>query len=645
MDINSKQQIFIDSNYLRKELDIRLSEEAPPHVGRQALLKLIGEAIGPSTKEIRRQFENDQSLGSATIRSNALLVDQILKFAIETIVGRIYPTAQPTSAERLCFVAVGGYGRSELAPSSDIDLLFLLPYRLTPRTEQIVESLLYLLWDLGFKVGHATRSMEECIRLSREDITVRTALLEARFLFGNTKLFAQLRRRFWRDVSHDMKLDFVKAKLAERDTRHLRMGDSRYVLEPNVKDGKGGLRDLQTLFWISKYLYRVETVSDLIKQDFLTSKEVGRFAKAENFLWTVRCHLHYFTGRAEDRLTFDLQSEISKKLGYKDHAGTRGIERFMKHYYLTAKEVGDLTRIFCAALESEQRQRSPFSFLGLTWLHREISGFPIQAGRLSVSSAKEFADNPTRMLLLFSIAQKRALDIHPKALRSVTRHLRRIDAIRNDPEANRLFLKILTSPKGAETTLRRMNEAGLFGRFVPDFGRVVAQMQHDMYHVFTVDEHTIFAIGILHGIEGGHFQDDMPLASDVVAKISSRRALFVALFLHDIAKGRGGDHSVLGARVAEQLCPRLGLSSEETETVSWLVKNHLLMSRIAFHRDLGDPKSINDFLEKVQSLERLRLLFLLTVADICAVGPNVWNNWKASLLRESCLRETCTISA
>ncbi len=634
MNNNLKQQIFIDPNYLRKELDIRLNEEAPPHVGRQILLKLIGETIGTSNKEIRRQFEHDQSLGSDTIRSNALLVDQILKFAIETIVGRIYPTAQPTSSERLCFVAVGGYGRSELAPSSDVDLLFLLPYRLTPRTEQIVESLLYLLWDLGFKVGHATRSMEDCIRLSREDITIRTALLEARFLSGNTKLFAQLRRSFWRDVSHDTRLDFVKAKLVERDKRHIRMGDSRYVLEPNVKDGKGGLRDLQTLFWIAKYLYRVETVSDLTKQDFLTSKEVGRFSKAENFLWTVRCHLHYLTGRAEDRLTFDLQSEISKKLGYKDHAGTRGIERFMKHYYLTAKEVGDLTRIFCAALEAEQRQRSPFSFFGLTWLHREISGFPIETGRLSVSSAKEFAENPTRMLLLFAIAQKRELDIHPKALRSVTRHLRRVDTIRNDPEANRLFLEILTSPKGAETTLRRMNEAGLFGRFVPDFGRVVAQMQHDMYHVFTVDEHTIFAIGILHGIERGNFQKDMPLASDVVAKISSRQALFVALFLHDIAKGRGGDHSLLGARVAEQLCPRLGLNQEETETVSWLVKNHLLMSRIAFHRDLGDPKSINDFLEEVQSLERLRLLFLLTIADICAVGPNVWNNWKGSLLRE-----------
>jgi len=630
----SKQRDILDISSMHAALVSQLEEEASSNAVRQVLLKVTREALNSGRQEIQRRFENDNRLGESTVRANAFLIDKLLQFAFDATITLVYPTAEPTESERICIAAVGGYGRGEMAPYSDIDLLFLLPYRQTPRVEQIVESMLYLLWDLGLEVGHATRTIDDCIRLSHSDITIRTSILEVRFVDGNRPLFDELRRKFREEVIADTALAFVEAKLNERDARHRRMGGSRYVLEPNIKDGKGGLRDLQTLFWIAKYLYQVDDVNDLIEEGVLTAREAKSFARAEVFLWTVRCYLHYLTGRAEDRLTFDLQTEIGERLGYKDHAGARAIERFMKHYYLTAKEVGDLTRIFCAALESEERRSLPLAFVNWDWLRRDIEGFPIQRGRLSVSSSKEFEENPTRMLQLFHVAQQRKIDIHPNALRLVTRNLRKIDTIREDPEANRLFLEMLTSPTGAEATLRRLNEASVFGRFVPDFGRVVAQMQHDMYHVYTVDEHTIFAIGILHGIEQGKYQSDMPVASDVIHKISSQRALFVALFLHDIAKGRGGDHSVLGAEVAETLCPRLGLSAEETETVVWLVRQHLLMSRIAFHRDLTDPKSIRDFADTVQSLERLRLLLLLTVADIRAVGPSVWNNWKASLLRE-----------
>ena len=630
----TKQHDIINMGSIYAALGNQLEEEASPNSVRKVLLALMREELQNGRHKIQRRFENDSRLGESTVNANAILIDQLLRIAFEVITKRIYPTAEPTESERICIAAVGGYGRGEMAPYSDIDLLFILPYRLTPRVEQIIESLLYLLWDLGLKVGHATRTIDDCIRLSHSDITIRTSILEVRFVDGNRLLFDRLRQKFRDEVIAGTALAFVEAKLRERDARHCRMGGSRYVLEPNIKDGKGGLRDLQTLFWIAKYLFQVDSVNDLIKEGVLTPAEAKSFARAETFLWTVRCCLHYLTGRSEDRLTFDLQTEIGEMLGYKDHAGTRGIERFMKHYYLTAKEVGDLTRIFCAALESEERRGLPLAFVNWDWLRRDIEGFPVQRGRLSVSSSSEFEENPVRILQLFHVAQKRQIDIHPNALKLVTRNLRRIDTIRDDPEANRLFLEMLISSKGAEATLRRLNEASVFGRFVPDFGRVVAQMQHDMYHVYTVDEHTIFAIGILHGIEQGKYQDDMPVATDVIHKISSQRALFVALFLHDIAKGRGGDHSVLGAEIAEGLCPRLGLSEEETETVAWLVRHHLLMSRIAFHRDLTDPKSIGDFANTVQSLERLRLLLLLTVADIRAVGPSVWNNWKASLLRE-----------
>jgi [protein-PII] uridylyltransferase len=639
-----KQRNIIDIARLEAALDERLGDEPLARAVRAEIFALVKEALASGREEIRRRFEIDGASGEENVRAASFLMDQIFRFVLDATTQRVYPTANPTSAERICVAAVGGYGRGEMAPHSDIDLLFLLPYRLTSRVEQIVESVLYLLWDLGLKVGHATRSIDECIRLSKDDITIRTAVLEARFLWGNRKLFNELRRRFRKEIVADSGPEFVKAKLEERDLRHRRMGDSRYVLEPNIKDGKGGLRDLHTLFWIAKYLYRVDAVSGLVEKGVLTSAEAKRFARAQNFLWTVRCHLHYLAGRPEERLTFDVQQELGQRLGYKDHAGTRGVERFMKHYYLTAKAVGDLTRIFCAALESEQRYKNPFSILGIDLFHREIDGFKLESGRLSVTSGSEFVKDPVRIIQLFHTAQANDRDIHPKALRLITRHLRLVDSIRDNAEANRLFLEILTAKKGAEITLRRMNEAGVFGRFVPDFGRVVAQMQHDMYHVYTVDEHTIFAIGIVHGVEKGAYKDDMPTASEIIHKINSRRALFAAVFLHDIAKGRGGDHSQLGADVALNLCPRFGMSEEETETVIWLVRHHLLMSRIAFHRDLSDPKSIIDFAETVQSLERLRLLLVLTVADIRAVGPNVWNNWKASLLRELYLATAAHLS-
>ena len=608
-------------------------EGSAPATVRGEMLEMIKMVLETERAAVRERFEAGAS-GAETVRAIAHIIDRLVFILADIAAERVYPSARSTEAERICIAAVGGYGRAELAPHSDIDLLFLLPYKETPRLEQIIEYILYALWDCGLKVGHATRSIEECIRLSRDDITIRTAVLEARYMWGEKPLFDQLRTRFAKDVVAGTGPKFVEAKLAERDRRHRRVGSSRYVLEPNVKDGKGGLRDLQTLFWIAKYLYMVDTVDGLVEQGVLTAQEAGRFARAQNFLWTVRCHLHYLTDRGEDRLTFDLQPDIGKRMGYRDRAAARGVERFMKHYYLTAKQVGDLTRIFCAALEAEHQHRPRFSLPRFEMFRHEIDGFKLEGGRLTVTSGAEFRDDPVKMIRLFRAAQENDLDVHPRALRMITRNLRLVDTIRDDAEANRLFMDILTSPKGSEIALRRLNEAGVFGRFIPDFGRVVAQMQHDMYHVFTVDEHTIFAIGILHGIAEGAYRDDMPAASEAVHKIGSRKALSVALLLHDIAKGRGGNHSEIGAGIALKLGPRLGLTEEETETVSWLVRHHLLLSHVAFHRDIRDPQTIKDLVEVVQSLERLRLLLVLTVADIRAVGPNVWNAWKATLIRD-----------
>jgi len=608
--------------------ELKDSERVP------AMLACYREALDAGTAEVRRRFEEDHD-GELCVQGTCHLIDQLIRAIFEVVSERIYPAANPTAGDQVCVVAFGGYGRGELAPKSDVDLLFVLPYKKTGRSEQIVEHILYMLWDLGLKVGHATRSLDECIRQSKADITIRTGLLESRYIWGEQSLYLELRQRFWKEVAEGTGGAFIEAKLHERDERHKQMGDTRYVLEPNIKEGKGGIRDLQTLFWIAKYLYQVDNVAALVDQGVFTAGEVKRFDKAQTYLWAVRCHLHYLAGRPEERLTFDVQPELARRMGYTDRAGMLGVERFMRHYFLVAKDVGDLTRIFCAALEAQQQRPRRFTLPRLGLWSREVEGFPVSSSRLTVPSPKHFTENPVDMIRLFEVAQRNRMDIHPDALQTITRNLSRLNKeMRQSPEACGVFMKILTAPRDTDLTLRRMNEAGVLGKFLPDFGRVVAQMQYDMYHVYTTDEHTIRAIGILGQIERGELKEELPTSSEIIHKVQSRAVLYMAVLLHDIAKGRGGDHSVLGAKVAERLCPRFGFTSAQTETIAWLVRHHLDMSNTAFKRDLDDPKTVTDFAEEVQSPERLRLLLCLTAADIRAVGPGRWNNWKATLLRE-----------
>ncbi len=628
-----KQRDVIDRKALTARLAAIAAQGLPKHKVRPAVLEAFKDALARGRAEVQRRFE-ERNNGTETVRENCFLVDQIVRIIHDFAVTNVLAQGVRTTGELLSVVAVGGYGRGELSPQSDIDLLFLLPYKKTPYAEQVVEYILYMLWDLGLKVGHSTRSVEECLRQARGDLTIRTALLEARWLWGDRELFDQLKQRYRAEVVAGSGEEFVEAKLAERDARHEKMGDTRYVLEPNIKEGKGGLRDLHTLYWIAKYLYQINDVGQLADLGVLTREAAIKFAKAQTFLWTVRCHLHYLTGRPEDRLTFDLQQEIGRRMGYTEHAGTRGVERFMKHYFLIAKDVGDLTRIFCAVLEEQHKRKPRLRLTDILFRRASVEGFRLDGDRLTVTADDQFRQDPVAIIRLFHAALHHELDIHPRALSLVTQSLRLVAGIREDPEANRLFLEMLTSRKDPEVALRHMNEAGVLGRFVPDFGRVVAQMQYDMYHVYTVDEHTLQALGILNRVEQGRLAAALPVASEVVHKVQSRRALYLATFMHDIAKGRGGDHSVLGAEVVQKLGPRLGLTDEETETAAWLVLHHLLMSRTAFKRDIDDPKTLQDFCALVQSPERLRLLLVLTVADIRAVGPSVWNNWKAGLLRE-----------
>jgi [protein-PII] uridylyltransferase len=626
-----RQREIVDRRGIAAGFEALVGAGEPPRAKVAAILK---DALDRGRAEVKTRFDQSNR-GTEAVRELCFLVDQIVRALHDLVVTSIYPLANPTDGERMALIAVGGYGRGELAPYSDLDLLFLQPYKATPHTEQVGEYMLYVLWDLGLKVGHATRSVADCIHRAKADVTIRTALLEARYIAGEQVLFLDLKKRFENEVIKGSATQFLEAKLKERDERHARLGDSRYLVEPNVKESKGGLRDLHTLFWIAKYLYRVDDVAMLVERKVLSADEAKRFDRAQDFLLTVRCHLHFLADRAEDRLTFDRQRDIAQLMGYADRAGSMGVERFMKHYFLVAKDVGDLTRIFCALLEDQQQKPSRFSWRNWGNRRRTIDGFVVDHDRLDVASDAAFRDDPVNFLRLFQVAQEHELDIHPHALRLITQSLKLIDAkLRADPEANRLFMAMLTSRKDPETTLRRLNEAGVFGRFVPDFGRVVAQMQYDMYHTYTVDEHSLMAIGILNKIETGALKEELPLATEIMPTIDSRRVLYLATLLHDIAKGRGGDHSILGAEIAEKLGPRVGFTADETEATAWLVRWHLLMSNTAQKLDLDDDETIRGFVAQVQSPERLKLLLVLTVADIRAVGPKIWNGWKAALLRK-----------
>jgi [protein-PII] uridylyltransferase len=630
----------VDGDGLKAELAAIAAERgADTSAGRKAVLDLLKEVLSNGRAFVRHRLEQDGK-GEHAAERLASLADTIIGALFDFATTCVFPASNPSAAEKLSLVAVGGYGRGTLAPYSDIDLLFLFPWKQTAWSESVTEYILYMLWDLRLKVGHATRTVNEAVKAAREDMTIRTALLEARPIAGDEALYEELQKRFQTEIVAGTAREFIAAKLAERDQRLGRVGQSRYLVEPHVKEGKGGQRDLQTLFWIAKYYYRVGANEALVDAGFLSGQEYSLFLRCSDFLWAVRCHLHFITGRAEERLSFDLQPELARKLGYQKHPGLHAAERFMKHYFLVAKDVGDLTRIVCAELENREAKNVPRLnrlFRGFRSRPRALKGshdFVVEHGRINIASDNVFTRDPVNLIRIFREAGRHDLAFHPDALRLITKSLKLVDrTLQHDPEANRLFLEILCDPEDAEYVLRHMNEAGVLGRFIPDFGKIVAMMQFNMYHHYTVDEHLIRAIGTLSGIRSGRLVEEHPLSAKILPSLKDLTVLTVALFLHDIAKGRPEDHSIAGAKVARKLCPRLGLNPNQTELVAWLVEQHLTMSRIAQSRDLSDRRTILDFSQIVQTPERLKLLLVLTVCDIRAVGPGVWNGWKGQLLR------------
>ncbi len=632
-DLILPQEQILDAEALAHDLAAAAAHAENAADLRRAAVPILTEAMQGGRRAIAAAFATRPFDARPATRAWCWLTDSVVLAALDLATKTMHPLSNPTESERVAVCAVGGYGRGEMAPFSDVDLLFLTPYKITPWAESVIESMLYILWDLRLKVGHASRTVRDCLRLGAQDFTIRTALLENRFLGGDAELAARLDSRLRDELFTGTEREFTEAKLAERDTRHEKQGE-RYMVEPNVKEGKGGLRDLQSLFWIAKYIHHVREVGELVALGTFTGDELGTFIRAENFLWAVRCHLHLIANRANDQLTFDMQVEVAERMGYTDRGGRRGVEIFMQDYFRHATAVGDLTRIFLTKLEAAQQKAEPLLQRLLKRRKKLRRGYAQVNGRLAIADEVNFLSDPLNLLRLFEEGLRTGLLIHPEAMLLVTNHLGLIDEdFRNDARAQKLFLDLLLKHGNPERALRRMNELGVLSAFIPEFEPIRAMMQFNMYHHYTVDEHIIQCISHLARIERRELIEELPVSSSILKEGINRRVLYVALLLHDIGKGRPEDHSILGARITRKVAPRLGLKPREVDTAEWLVRHHLLMSDTAQKRDIADPRTVRDFAKAVQSRERLDLLLLLTVCDIRGVGPGTWNNWKASLLR------------
>ena len=601
---------------------------------RGKLVSLLKELKSKGFDRISFELRKNPLKARKAIRSYAFLTDCLVTSAWKFATEIQFPSHNPTEAEKLSIISVGGYGRREMAPFSDVDLLFLTPYKMTPWSENVIETVLYLLWDLKLKVGHSSRSIKDCLRLGSDDYTIRTAMLEHRFVCGDINLASQLNEKLWKNLFSGTAKDFISAKLKERENRHEKHGQ-RYMVEPNVKEGKGGLRDLQSLYWIAKYVYQTQNISDLVDLNVFRSDEYLQFEQAEEFLWAVRCQMHHLADRAIEQLSFDLQVEVASAMGYHDSRDQRAVEIFMQDYFRHATRVGDLTRIFLTSLEAVHAKDEPLLERIFKRKPKIDNNYIVIHNRLAIKSEKEFLTNPINLLKLFSEALRTGLLIHPNAMRLVSANLAMVNnEFRASTEAQQIFLELLLKHGNPERALRRMNELGFLAKFIPEFEPIVAMMQFNMYHSYTVDEHTIQCLKTLAQIEKGELVEELPIASSILKDGVNRKVIYIALLLHDIGKGRSDDHSILGAKIAKQVSPRLGLNKQETETVEWLVRYHLLMSDMAQKRDISDPRTVRDFAKAVQSVKRLNLLTVLTVCDVRSVGPDTWNNWKATLIRQ-----------
>ena len=585
-------------------------------------VSLFRETLKQARQLLKVRFENNYPADQLVIQ-HAKTVDNLLIRAWHHFIGK--------DEDKIALIAVGGYGRGELHPASDIDLLILLKGNCHEQYASRIQGFLTFLWDIGLEVGQSVRSIKECIAEAKQDITVATNLMEARFLCGEQKHFLKLEKKIGPNKIWPSR-KFFQAKLEEQIQRHHRFGDTAYNLEPNIKENPGGLRDIQVIGWVAKRHFGAATLHDLLAHDFLNENELETLIECQNFLWRIRIGLHLLSGRREDRLLFDHQRALAKQFGYQDDEQRLAVEKFMKDYYRTVLELNRLNEMLLQLFDEEiltKRERVRIKKINKRFHNRN--------GFLEACYEKVFEHYPFALLELFLImAQHPELrGVRAGTIRLIRDNCWRIDDdFRHDVRCQSLFMEIFKQPVGLTHELRRMNRYGVLAAYVPAFGKIVGQMQHDLFHVYTVDEHTMFLVRNLRRFTVAEFSHEFPLCSKIIKDIPKQELLYLAGFFHDIAKGRGGDHSELGAEEAIDFCKLHGLSHYDTNLVAWLIRNHLVMSTTSQRKDISDPEVINEFAEFVGSLEKLNYLYLLTVADIRATSPGLWNNWKDSLLME-----------
>ncbi len=578
------------------------------------------QVLDSGSEQLKERFAADEAV-EELVRDRARLVDIALRAAWARHAGRF--------AEDLALIAVGGYGRGELHPSSDIDIMVLVPKSDSVDWQPDIERFLTFLWDIGLEVGHSVRSIDDCQRESLADISVATTLFEARLLAGPEPLFAGMRRALAPDRLWSSQ-DFFEAKVKEQTERHHRYFDTAYNLEPNVKSSPGGLRDIQTIGWVAKRHFGTDTLDELVAHGFLTREELRKLKAGQSFLWKVRFGLHVLTGRREDRLLFDYQIKLAKLFGYEDASFTLAVEQLMQKYYRTVMDVSLLNemllQLFREAILTQSGPPIPIN-----------PRFQIRNDYLEVAHPEVFARSPSALLELFVLLQQnpQLRGVRAETIRLIGAHVWLIDEeFRQNPRHHRLFIDILRAPVGVTHELRRMNLYGVLGRYIPSFGRVVGRMQYDLFHAYTVDAHTLFVVSNLRRLAMPKFNHEFPALSQIMQSLPRQELAYLAALFHDIAKGRGGDHSELGAVDAEAFCLEQGLGRYEARLVAWLVRNHLILSITSQKKDISDPDVIHEFARRVGDQAHLDYLYVLTVADVRGTNPKLWNAWKARLFEE-----------
>ena len=589
-------------------------------------IKAINQWRTDVEKQLQDNFEHGQSIREIILtRSN--IIDEALKF--------LWNHAELDQTE-LGLFAVGGYGRREMLPYSDVDIMILSEHDISPEQEAQISTFISSLWDVGnFKPGMSVRTIRHCIEEATHDLTVATALIESRLITGNSFLAKWPRRivsQTWTDRT------FFDAKMQEQANRYAQHNNTESNLEPDIKNAPGGIRDIHQIGWIAKRHFRVNRIYDLVHLGFISDFELSVLEEAESFLWEIRHHLHRLTKRDENRLLFDYQRDIAAKFGYAREEGKSPnypIEQFMKRYYRTAQQVSTLNEMLLAYFdESVITPRLPN-------YERQIENinehFKLVDGKLAVQHHKIFSENPSAILEIFYLLANRPEieGIRARTLRLLTLAAKRIDQnYRNNPAHQALFMAIIRSPYRLYDTLVAMKRYGVLGNYIPAFGQIMGLMQYDLFHIYTVDAHTLLLLRNLNRFKAPEYAKDFPVVSSVFQRLARRDIVFLAALFHDIAKGRGGDHSELGAEDAIEFCRTHGFTERECKMVAWLIQNHLLMSLTAQKKDISDPDIVKDFAEKLGDMEHLDYLYTLTVADINATNPKLWNTWRASLMRQ-----------